>query len=518
MISEHIHFKDSGYFPPIFCDYIDQIDTLKSFTTHPPTIDGLLSAIQSRDFTSSQRELLITVLQNQYSGIELSDAVAKNIELLKETNTFTVTTGHQLSLLGGPLFWIYKLITAIRLTERLKKEFPEYSFVPIYWLASEDHDFEEIRTVRFFGKDYQWEEQQKGPLGRVSPSSLAVLFEQFPEHISEWEKVYKTSSTLAEATRKLAHLLLGDRGLLVLDPDDVLLKKQLIPVIKDDLFRHSAHEKVQKTGEELLALGYTPQVHVREVNLFYIDDGLRERIVQEGKEFRVLNTTLTFSESEINSLAEQNPEKFSPNVVLRPIYQQIVLPNVAYVGGPAEIAYWLQLKGIFDHYGVNYPVLFPRFSAVLLRRQISDKMSKLGISANDVFQGKEFLKNKILKRFTVGEIDFSEQQQQLENVFTLVRQKAEVVDKTLSAFVGAEEAKALKILEYVLQRIRKAEEQKHETELRQADAVYDAFFPLGTMQERKEGLLGFYINNSSIITQLLENNDPFNFFINILVK
>ena len=513
MIVERIDFKASGHFSSLFCDYVDEANALRQFGSHPPSLDGLFRAIQNQNVTSEQRELVNVVLRDQYKGVELQELVAKNMELLRKPNTFTVTTGHQLSLLGGPLFWVYKLITTVKLTERLREAFPDFSFVPIYWLASEDYDFEEIRTVRFFGKDYRWEREQHGPLGRIDPSSLTELFEQFPEHIVAWENIYKTSSTLAEATRRLADLLLGDQGLLVLDADDPRLKRQFVPVIQDDLFHHTAYHKIRETSEQLTSAGYSAQINPREINFFYMEDGLRERIVREGEVFNVLNTGIAFSETEIKALIQKSPEKFSPNVALRPVYQQMILPNIAYVGGPAEIAYWLQLKSVFDHYEVPYPVLLPRLSAVLLRRPTLDRMNKLGIGVKDVFQGKEFLRNTILQRHAADGLEFTEEERQLRALFASVRQKAEAADKSLSGFVGAEEAKVLKILEHTANRIKKAEEQKHEVELRQAEGIYEAFFPGGTMQERKESLLSFYFNNPSLIARLLESTDPFDFSI-----
>ncbi|MEO8515848.1 MAG: bacillithiol biosynthesis cysteine-adding enzyme BshC, partial [Flavobacterium sp.] len=357
MPTDCISYINSGYFSPLMNDYLAQKPNLNSLYNRFPNIENFEAQIQEKKINfngNAKRKILVSVLEKQYEQINTSTETLNNFELLKESNTFTVTTGHQLNLFTGPLYFLYKIISTINLTKELKAKYPENNFVPIYWMATEDHDFEEINYFNFKGKKFRWNAASTGPVGRLSTEGLTDFFEIYQQELGSgknvqiiktlFEESYLNHSNLADATRFLANELFGEYGLVILDGDNQDLKRTFIPYIKEELLSQTSFKAVIETTEKLKE--YTIQVNPREINLFYVEDNLRERIVldpdsnREGK-YKVNNTKIEFTETEILALLDKNPERFSPNVIMRPLYQEIILPNLCYIGGGGEIGYWL---------------------------------------------------------------------------------------------------------------------------------------------------------------------------------
>src|SRR5688572_5936123 len=402
-------YRATNAFSDLVYDFLDQKPQLKPFLHRFPVIENFKDQIREKQsFPLAQRQTLVKVLQKQYQNLGKSAAVELNLALLQQEKTFTVTTGHQLNIFTGPLYFIYKIVTAIKTCQELKLAYPENEFVPVYWMASEDHDFAEINHFNLFGKRYDWETEQKGAVGRMALTGIEKVLEEMPEKYPVFEDAYRNSQTLSEATRKIVNELFGEFGLVILDADEPELKKALIPVIQNELAKNTAYQLVNRTNETLAAY-YKPQVLAREINLFYLDNGLRERIVQEGEMYKVLNTNLVFTAEEIQKLVVESTEKFSPNVILRPLYQEMVLPNLAYVGGGAEVAYWLQLKLIFDEYNVPFPILILRNSAMYVNKATAARMHKLGLKAEDLFQDLNALKKRVAENLDLPTINLEAQ-------------------------------------------------------------------------------------------------------------
>ena len=425
MPNDCITFQDSGYFTPIIVDYLNQKPELQPFYHRFPTLENLgLQIDEKKTNFAGDRDMLVRVLKNQYSKVETSPATAKNIAALQNQNTFTITTGHQLNLFTGPLYFLYKIVSAINLANELKAKYPENHFVPVYWMATEDHDFEEINYFNFKGKKFRWNRESSGPVGRLSTDGLAEFLEIFvmelgPGHSaaeikSLFERSYVEHENLTDATRFLANELFGKYGLVIIDADDRDLKRQLIPFVKDELLSRTSFEKVSETAT---TLPYDIQVNPREINLFFMENGLRERIVYEDGKYKANNTSMFFSEVEILDLLEKHPEKFSPNVILRPLYQEVILPNLCYIGGGGEIAYWLELKSFFESVGVTFPVLLLRNSVLLASEKQAKKADKLGLSWADLFLKPDALANLKIKKYSEFELDFSDQKNFLRAQF-----------------------------------------------------------------------------------------------------
>jgi len=513
-----IDLEQTGNFAPIFLDYLKGKDDLKSFYDLSPEIENFSGLIKSRQsFPKKQREILYQIFKRQYKGFELSKTGRANIESLQEEKTFTVTTGHQLNIFTGPMYFIYKILTVINICRELSEKYPEYSFVPVYWMASEDHDFEEINHFHLFGNTYTWQTDQKGAVGRFTTGSMKKLIESLPEEVPLFEKAYLEQPTLSKATRQLVNTLFAEDGLLILDPDERALKNTFKEIIQDDIFNHRANDLVESASTKLAEMKYSTQVYPRSINFFYMEDQLRGRLIEENGEYKVDQSELTFSKQELEKLIDEHPERFSTNVVLRPVFQEFILPNLAYVGGPSEIAYWLQLKSVFDHYQVEYPILMPRGFAMIVNRSSANKLSKVGISAEDLFEDRQTLKEQYLKHNGQEEFKLDDAYTKLSNAFEIIREKAEALDKSLVGFVGAEENKSKKSLENIEKRLQKAEEKRHEIELKQLEGLKDKLFPNGNLQERYENILNFYINSPDVIDELKKQFAPFDFRFNIFI-
>src|SRR6478609_1669807 len=335
MPTDCISYQTSGYFSKLIQDYLDQKPELKSLYNHFPTLENFEKQIEEKklnfdDNGNFKRQTLVTVLKNQYSELSVSKETLNNIELLNNSNTFTVTTGHQLNLFSGPLYFLYKIISTINLTKELKAKYPDCDFVPIYWMATEDHDFDEINYFSFKGKKFRWNKESTGPVGRLSTDGLDDFLEIFALEIGSstnantikklFEDSYLKHDNLANATRFLANSLFGSSGLVILDADNQDLKRIFIPYVKEELLHQTSFKAVNETIEKLKE--YTVQVNPREINLFYIEDNLRERIILDPDSnreelYKVNHTQIQFTEAEILALLESNPEKFSPNVIMR---------------------------------------------------------------------------------------------------------------------------------------------------------------------------------------------------------
>ena len=380
MPTDKITFQNSGYFSKLMIDYLNQEPKLRSLYHRFPLLENFEEQIaeKKQHYTQETRDILQQAVAQQHASLNISKLTAANIRALSAADTFTVTTGHQLNLFTGPLYFLYKIISTIKLAEQLQQRYPAQHFVPIYWLATEDHDFEEINHFLFGDKIIHWEKDAKGPVGRLSTEGLDKVCEAFQTqlgvgiHATYLKELFHTAyiqhKTLTEATKYIANALFGEYGLVLVDGDDKALKQLFIPAIKEELLHQSAIKAVEESFPILQ--DYTIQVTPREINLFYIDTNLRERIILEGELYRVNHTEIQWTREELLATVEQSTEHFSPNVILRPLYQEIILPNLSYIGGGGELAYWLELKEVFALHQVPFPMLLLRNSVLISTKWI----------------------------------------------------------------------------------------------------------------------------------------------------
>ncbi|UOK41161.1 MULTISPECIES: bacillithiol biosynthesis cysteine-adding enzyme BshC [Flavobacterium] len=519
MPTDPISYQNSGYFSKLIVDYLNQEPEVQSLYHRFPTLENfrLQAEEKTNHFSEENRNILVNALEKQYSGFEISQATKANIALLKDNKTLTITTGHQLNLFTGPLYFLYKIVSTINLAKQLKTAYPEFNFVPVYWMATEDHDFEEINYFQFKDKKIQWNRESQGPVGRFSTEGLENVFEAFSKELGIgdnaaylrdlFKKAYLDHSNLTDATHYLANELFKEHGLVIIDGDDAALKKLFVPYVKQELIEQTSFTKVSETIKEFK--NYTVQVNPREINLFYIDDNLRERILFEEGIYKINNTNLTFSESELLAELENNPEKFSPNVILRPLYQEVILPNICYIGGGGEIAYWMELKSTFEANEVLFPILLLRNSVLLTTEKQAAKADKLNMKWSDLFSKQHDLLNRKTAEFSNFNLDFSGQKVILKQQFEKLTDIASQTDKSFLGAVKAQETKQLKGLDSLEKRLLKAEKRKHSEELLRISTLQNELFPNQSLQERKANFSEFYLENGSgLIARLIENLHP----------
>ncbi|WP_375579341.1 bacillithiol biosynthesis cysteine-adding enzyme BshC [Marivirga tractuosa] len=512
-----IDFSETGLFAPIFNDFIQQKEELKPFYHRYPNLEAFQDQIQEKSQHKINRDVLVQVLENQYTQVsKVEEAVKKNIENLGDAKTFTLTTGHQLNIFTGPLYFHFKIITVINACQQLKAKYPEYSFVPVYWMASEDHDLDEIKSMQADGKKYKWNTEQSGAVGRMNTEGLAELAANIAGQDSIFYKAYAEAENLADAVREYVNAFYGQYGLLVLDADNVQLKAEFKTIIHDDILKNTANQLVEKCSTSLDDMGYKTQTYPREINFFYLKDGLRERIVKEEGKFNVLNTDISFSEEEIEKEIDEHPENFSPNVILRPVYQEVILPNLAYTGGPAEVAYWMQLKPVFDSQHIPFPILLPRNFGMIIPNRIRHKIKKLKLKDLDLFVEREVLKKEITKKISAQKLNLNDERQQLNTLLTAIRGYAGDVDPSLAQMTEAETEKISNAIDKIEKKMMAAEKRKHSDKMRQIDEVKDFLFPANGLQERKENFIPYYKADDKFIKKLIKAFDPFNLQFHIM--
>tara|TARA_R100001369_G_scaffold36196_2_gene61559 strand:- start:3306 stop:4916 length:1611 start_codon:yes stop_codon:yes gene_type:complete len=525
MPSDCLSYRETNYFSPLISDYLDQKEELKQFYNRFPNLENFKAQMEEKkaSFTLEKRRILVDVLKTQYQGLELTESVSANLDLLLKEDTFTVTTGHQLNLFTGPLYFLYKIVSTINLASALKKGYPKSDFVPIYWMATEDHDFEEINYFNLKGKKFKWNSTEKAAgsnaVGELNTEGLQEVFELFSAEIGgsknaeELKRLFKSAylehDNLTDATRFLAHELFKDHGLIILDGHNATLKTAFIPYIEKELFEKASHSTSLKTSEKLNELGYGVQVNPREINMFYLHNGLRERIVEQELGFAVHDTTFKWSKEEMQMELNKYPERFSPNVMLRPLYQEVILPNLSYIGGGGELAYWFQLKDMFEVFEVPFPVLLLRNSALIETQKQNEKRKKLDISQAELFLKQHELINRKVRKISNIDIDFSPQKELLVKQFKEMYTLAEQTDASFLGAVKAQEVKQLKGLDNLEHRLLKAQKRKLKDEVSRIADLQNELFPIKSLQERQTNFSEMYLEyGDSLIPTLIEQLDP----------
>jgi len=497
-----LSYQSTGYFSKIVSDYLSGTDTLRPFYQHLPNLEGIKDAIAARKQFNTPRTLLVDQLNKQYVGLELSVKTQKNIAALLAENTFTITTAHQPNIFTGPLYFIYKILHAVKLAEYLSVEMPENNFVPVYYMGSEDADLDEIGSLNVGGAALKWNTKQTGAVGRmkVDKPFLALIHaiegqigvqEHGLELIALFKQCYIEGRSIQLATLDLVNQLFADFGVVVLIPDNPHLKSAYQTVIEKELLEGFSQQLVALTAKALEA-HYKVQAAGREINLFYLIDDKRERIELQGDVYEVKSLGLQFTQPQILSELDNHPERFSANVILRGGFQETVLPNIAFIGGGGELAYWLELKAVFQKVGIPYPVLILRNSFLQLTEVQYQQMKRLDISVEDLFQDGFNLLNQYVKKQTRHQIEIGSEMEAIRLVYEQLRMVVAKVDATLNAHVAALQTKSAKRLKELEKKILRAERLQHDTATRQINSLKTSLFPGNSLQERVLNMSTFY--------------------------
>lgn len=517
MLTTHFSYSELRLLAGLPAAYLEHSMQLNALIDAFPSIESISRKAHQKVQVFAHRNALVDSLNEQYQGLSLSTSVGEHISALAHPNTVTITTGHQICLTTGPLFFIYKIASTIALANRMNAQNDGLRYVPVFWMATEDHDLEEVNHIYVQGNKWSWPTHQKGAVGRMNmhgADALLALLESLPGDAARKEKWMNTlrlsfaMPTWAQATRFLVNELFGHHGLVIIDGDDARLKACFAEIVQHELMGSHSKQAVENATAVLAKLGYTGQVQPRDINLFYLNDGLRERIERTEDRWTVNKTSLAFTQEQWKEELAAHPERFSPNVVLRPVYQEVILPNAAYIGGPGEVNYWLQLKGVFEKFQVPFPIVVLRNNALLITQGMQHRMAKTGYSLAELFGDADALRQQIIGKSADDLL--SEERLLLAQLFSQIAAKLSAVDATLQAATMAEGKKADSGLEHLGKKAIRALKTKEETRLRQLDRVLQELKPDGKTQDRVANIFEFLFawSDDQLINALIENLDP----------
>lgn len=493
-------FQDIKQFSQRDRDYTLDTDKFEDFIQYKFDYDAFRELINDRKKHKTDRTLLHSVVKEQYAGIESSIKTSRYLDDLKHENCFTVTTAHQPSLLTGPLYYIYKILSTIRLAEKLNADYKDIKIIPVFVIGGEDHDFEEVNHFNIFGKRLEWSSSQHGAVGRYALDGISEVLEELKEILGDrsqittlvdgFEDDLRSSTNYAEFSFRVTHRLFDYLGLLIIRMDDPALKTAFAPFIKKEIFTNPSQALIEKSQDKLAELGYDKQAHAREINFFYHSPAGRKRIVHEGATFKVLDTDMTFSEEELSAEIDTNAVAFSPNVVMRPLYQEFILPNLAYIGGGGELAYWMERKAQFSHFGLSMPMLIRRNSALLCESRLLSQISELKLDLSDFFEDEHSIVKKYISLSDQPDYKLTQYQKELEDLFARMDNKINDIDPTLVKTSQSELAKAKKSLDHLEFKLKRTIKQREEVQLRRISKIKEKLFP-GGLQERSANILEF---------------------------
>lgn len=501
-------------------NYIHLEDFLTDYYAFRPDLDTFSDAIQARKNHQINRELLVDSIKEDYGLIATTTQQAENISSLLSQNTFTVITAHQPSLLTGPLYYIYKICSTINLAKKLNERYTDSHVVPVFINGSEDHDFDEIDHLSLFGRPVKWEREASGPVGRLSLEGLAdainetlTMIGENPPHVAKIKSILESSledvTIYNQFVFKLVNQLFGKYGLVVINMDKPSLKRNFIPILKKELLERPSESIVSNTQQELTTKGFKAQAFPRDINLFYLGDGSRNRITFADGKYNVIDTDISWTETEILAELDAHPESFSPNVVMRPLYQEYTLPNLAYIGGGGEIAYWLERKAHFAHFEVFFPMLIRRNSAMILTGGDRKQLGKLDLEISQLFQHEDQVISLYLASQTQEDISITDELAEIEKAYHSIAAKAKPFDPGLEKSILAEMTKQLKNVDNLGGRIKRTIKSREEVNVNKIKKLKEKLFPANGLQERKENFLQFYaMYGDDLLDYLVESLDP----------
>lgn len=522
MLQSTYTFEELKMSSQLVRDLIAEKDEIKPLVNSFFSLENLREQVDQKTLDTSSRQVLVAALKEQNLGLDLSEKTKSNIDLLQKDSTFTITTGHQLNLLTGPLYSLYKVAQVISLCERAKKMFEEFDFVPVFWMATEDHDYEEINHLNLFGQKVEWlkEGQENVIAGRIDTTAIEAFTAQIEEKfqdpkaasiVQELTAFYEETPNLAAATRAVMNHLFGEYGVVIIDGDDKGLKSLYAPMIHREVKEQLGYSKVMQANEALEKLGYHQQVYVREINFFYINER-NERSRLKFEDGKILREDIDVALDDLLQDIEVNPDNYSPNALFRPLYQERILPNLAYVGGGGEIAYWLQLKPLFDAYDMTFPLLRVRDSILVHQSQDQELMTELDLELMDIKLGVDEVVKNIALANAEEDLNLDSVRVSFEQAKTELLDKVLQVEPNLKNMVDAEFAKMEKTLERIEAKLVKAEKGKHEKVQKKLVRLRGRFFPNNGFQERSDNFIPFYLKDDQfvdkILTTLKAENSP----------
>ena len=505
-----------GTFSPLFVDYVSnfsKVQHLYAWNFRNETHwKSLLKQVAER---SLDRSALVKILGEQNRNFHCGVRTLANIDALLNDNTVAVVTGQQVGLFTGPLYTILKTLTTLKLVEQLSDRYPEYNFVPVFWLEGEDHDFEEVNSIKVITGSNEVAEmkyelkppsddQNLGAVGKIEfDDTIEGVFANLEETLVQTEfkpkvlelfrTAYQKGMTFNRAFAHLLNVLLENSGLIFLDPNDKDVKKLLAPLFQREL--EETPRFCQLVGDQSAELEkqYHAQVKPKSLNLFFFHRGGRYLLEPRADGYTLKGTRQHLTKEFITEAARNTPELFSSNVVLRPICQDWLLPTLAYVGGPAEVAYFAQLKPLYEAVNIPCPIIYPRASATIMEEKAEKVLERYSVSLLDLLSDVEMVKEKVAGQvadFNLDEVfggTFLTVQESLDGIKPALQD----IDPTLVGALENVSRKTVANLEGLKEKAVAAQKRQHEVSLRQIDKAASIVFPQSSFQERELNVVYF---------------------------
>lgn len=518
-------------FSKLFKNYIQQKSEIIDFFEIPPfDIERLKTNAENLSFPSD-RTKVCDALKEFNTQFEPSETTLLNIEKLRDPSSLAVVTGQQMVLYGGPVYTVLKTLTAIHLAKKYEKELNR-PVVPVFWLADEDHDLDEISQFSLIKRDEitKCSSSFDEPGKRVGEYSLKEVHQQLKSCVKDglidtdfskdlWEILdssYNENHSVVQAFGLFMQKLFGKHGLILAGSNDETLKsfsRNILTqsVVKADDFS----DRLKENTKKLEKLGYQGQVHLNNSNLFYISDTeQRVKIQYDGEIWFVDNSDKRWTSNELIKDINENPNQFSPNVFLRPILQDRILPTLSYVAGPGEIAYYAQMNGIYDYFEQSMPQIVPRFSGTLIESSVDRIMGKLPFSLDDYNKRIEDLESEYIDQTDQPDLEkiFGDWKQRIDSITDEKKSVIGEIDPTLKNTAGKASSTYFSELDKLKGKLYKSLKQQEKTQLERILKIQSNFFPNGNLQEREIAFI-YYLNKYGTelfddLLKSLENHEP----------
>jgi bacillithiol biosynthesis cysteine-adding enzyme BshC len=510
--TECLPFSSIPHTTRLFNDYLHHFDRVKQFYARPPlNQDWWPDEIKKINYPDERRQAVAAILERQNREFGAGEKTLANMDRLRQ-GAAAVVTGQQVGLFGGPSFCILKALTAVLMAEKA-------GAVPMFWLATEDHDLEEVNTVNLAAGDHLQKftvnvpHREGAPVGTIAFTDEITAATQQVEALfgkSEISELlaasYRKGETFGTAFAKFYTKVFAEMGVVFLNPLDKELHAIAQPVLRAALEKsEEINQALVTRNKELEAAGYHAQVKVTPSHTlcFYFEDGARTPVRHQDGEFFIGERKL--AAAELLHETERCPEKFSANVLLRPLMQDYLLPTLCYIGGPAEVAYFAQIEVVYRKLANRVTPVVPRIFATLIEPRIAKLMDRYQLSLTDLFNTPEKTRELVASRALPDSIlkSFDLAAEHVDKALALIQEPLEKLDKTL---VDAADNAGSKI-RYQLQGIRdkaaRAEARKNTEVLRHADELIIALYPNKELQEREIGGAYFLLKyGKSVLGQI----------------
>ncbi len=506
--NDRLPFSDFS-FSNLFQDYVAfNPDIAPFFAGDFRSTSSFRQAAERAVQVSRNRETLVQVLLEQNRRWGLDDETRSNIELLRDPASVVVITGQQLGLFLSPLYIPYKTLTTILLAEKLRADLGR-PVVPVFWLAGEDHDFEEIASFTLPGANgpekflYAPKREGKGPVGRMALSHeimqiLDGIEAVLPASANKQElidflrSIYKPGVSLRDAFAQVIHRLFKNSGLVIASVDDPRLKNLCIPLFQREISDYANVTEALQNTSASLENKYHAQVHINPTNLFLMNDASRlpidvsQDIFHLRGNFHSRDNGKTFDKATLNALVKDQPELFSPNVILRPLVQDVLFPTISYIAGPGEVAYYAQSKPAYEWANIPMPIIFPRASLTLIEPAIRKALEKYDLP----FTAFKEEAPKLFRKHAIEHLDldleelFSQSASHVEEAIRLLREAVVSWEASLQKTAGSTRQTLLRDLDRFKEQIIKAQKRKLGHDRRRIEKIHTHLFPGGKLQER----------------------------------